>query len=813
MGPRVQLENPDLLTATYVVATDGSGHFETIQAAIDALSSAAGKIFVKAGTYVLGATALDIPQGHNGLEIIGESKSGTIITYSGSSNMIDTGDANDDTRYLRMGNMKLVGSGSANSGLRLNRVKNSYFENLWFSGFSHTTNPGRGLYLSGTGSYTGDNSFYGLLFDTCQEGITMVTANANHFFGGVVRTTKSHADARGINLSSGTANQFYGFTVETCTTGVRVNSDKNYFAGFYFEDNTTAISFTASANHNKMDGMSDVTGNATFVSDSGTNNKVSGGDLSNEFVVATDGSGDYNCDGTADDVQIQAALDALTSGRTWKEKVTLKGLFTITAILSIPSYTILDLSEAILSQANGADLFRLLYNSDPSGGNIAIDIIGGIIDGNKANQGSTSLGINFNKVTNSHIYGTTLLNTYSETIFIANGSNNTVGRVTVTGSGKDGIVLSAETNSSIRDECNVSGSTESGLVLANTLSCKVLGNTSNSNTHHGIDVAGASATDNIISGNTSNTNTRYGIYNGLYPVMSTISDNTGNGNGYGGIGLEEIDSGAISFNSLQGNRYGIDVVYCNNLSIMGNPILLSDRHGIHLTKSSYNQIIGNPVKDSSQDTNNTYSGIMLEDADGVNSTFNKVADNIVRDTESNKAKYSIEENAGGSDNNTIEGNTLNGAVTAPILKTGVATIVRGNNPSTAVDEADVEYMKNTSGASVAVGDVVTIKAVAAGNEFTTSSTEGDQLVYGMATAIIADNAWGYIQTLGKTIALKVDGTDDISIGDLISCFSTSKIGQKAHSGHLAIAIALEAYTSNDSSGVIDALLISPRQAL
>lgn len=31
----------------------------------------------------------------------------------------------------------------------------------------------------------------------------------------------------------------------------------------------------------------------------------------NEFIVATDGSGDYNCDGTDDEVQIQAAIDAV----------------------------------------------------------------------------------------------------------------------------------------------------------------------------------------------------------------------------------------------------------------------------------------------------------------------------------------------------------------------------------------------------------------------------------------------------------------------------------------------------------------------
>ena len=37
------------------------------------------------------------------------------------------------------------------------------------------------------------------------------------------------------------------------------------------------------------------------------------------------------------------------------------------------------------------------------------------------------------------------------------------------------------------------------------------------------------------------------------------------------------------------------------------------------------------------------------------------------------------------------------------------------------------------------------------------------------------------------------------------------IGMKAASGDMAVAIALEAYATDDSSGVIDALLITPRK--
>jgi hypothetical protein len=104
---------------------------------------------------------------------------------------------------------------------------------------------------------------------------------------------------------------------------------------------------------------------------------------------------------------------------------------------------------------------------------------------------------------------------------------------------------------------------------------------------------------------------------------------------------------------------------------------------------------------------------------------------------------------------------------------------------------------------------VILKSVAAGNEVTTSTTIGDPKVYGMATTAIASTAFGFIQTLGKTTLLTVDGTVDIAIGDYISHHDTAGIGQKALPGHTAIAIALEAYTTDDNSGVIDAILIPP----
>jgi len=120
-------------------------------------------------------------------------------------------------------------------------------------------------------------------------------------------------------------------------------------------------------------------------------------------------------------------------------------------------------------------------------------------------------------------------------------------------------------------------------------------------------------------------------------------------------------------------------------------------------------------------------------------------------------------------------------------------------------------MENTSGGALVAGDVIVFKAVAAGDEFTTTVNQGDDLVYGMLDEGIADAAYGYIQQLGKTTKLKVNGVINIGIGDLLGTFTAAGIAQQAQAGDMAFAIALEVYAGADSLGVIDALLIKPRK--
>ena len=116
-------------------------------------------------------------------------------------------------------------------------------------------------------------------------------------------------------------------------------------------------------------------------------------------------------DSVADDVQLQAGIDALTASRTRIETVQLIGNFTMGKI-TLPSYTRLDLLQAILLLAADTD-DDMIENSDQVAGNSYIEIIGGIINGNKANQAGGSHLLDFYGITDIKLIGVEIKNAYA----------------------------------------------------------------------------------------------------------------------------------------------------------------------------------------------------------------------------------------------------------------------------------------------------------------------------------------------------------------------------------------------------------------
>lgn len=150
---------------------------------------------------------------------------------------------------------------------------------------------------------------------------------------------------------------------------------------------------------------------------------------------------DYVCDGTADDVEIQAAIDALTASRTVKEKVKCIGSFTTAATIEIPSYTILDLVDAELTLANTSNT-TMVTNSDAVGGNTNIEIFGGIIDGNKNNQGAGSYyGILLKKVSNFSVRDITIFDTKADGVIVWNSSIGTIDNINLNATGNHAVFV------------------------------------------------------------------------------------------------------------------------------------------------------------------------------------------------------------------------------------------------------------------------------------------------------------------------------------------------------------------------------------
>ena len=141
------------------------------------------------------------------------------------------------------------------------------------------------------------------------------------------------------------------------------------------------------------------------------------------------------------------------------------------------------------------------------------------------------------------------------------------------------------------------------------------------------------------------------------------------------------------------------------------------------------------------------------------------------------------------------------------------TISLGNRGGNTRTEKIVYQMKNVSGSAVAAGDVGVFNAGADGDEITSTTSQGDDLVFGMWLNSPNNNEYGQFLVQGYTKKLKVDGTIDIAIGDFLGTSTIAGIAMKAASGDMAFAIALEAYTTDDSSGVIDALIIKPRKII
>jgi parallel beta-helix repeat protein len=290
---------------------------------------------------------------------------------------------------------------------------------------------------------------------------------------------------------------------------------------------------------------------------------------------------DYVCDGTADQAEINQAINDLpTNGG---KVLLLEGTYNISA-----SITILKNNVTLEGQGAGTKLFlvngancNVIQVGNGSTALEGIRIANLRIDGNKANQTGTSHGIYFNA-------GPTCLITKS-----------------------------------VVENCIIEGCYDNGILLFYSKNNTITGNQINSNGSCGIYLAALS--NNTIIGNQINSNGGCGIYL-YYTGNNTVTGNQINSNSSYGIYLYYTGNNTITENQVNANdSYGIYLYYSNNNTITENQVNANTSHGIYLASSDYNLIIGNRCQ------GNLGYGINISDAASDNNLVvkNYLTENIV----------------------------------------------------------------------------------------------------------------------------------------------------------------------------------------
>lgn len=331
-----------------------------------------------------------------------------------------------------------------------------------------------------------------------------------------------------------------------------------------------------------------------------------------KFVVSDDKYGEYYCNGTADNVRIEEAVNDLTAGRTWYEKVLVKGDLAIAASITLPSYTILDLTNAKLTLGDG--LNTDMINLDATTVNHVL-VTGGVLDCNKANQTGTSYGIWLDGQNYIFVEGVRVFDAYTTGIQVKGRTYDSTRPMT-------GIFRN-----------NVSDSGYSDITANGDYLQLVYGNTCKSG-ERGILISGchmAVANSNICYKNNS-----YGLY------------------------LAANSEDVAAFNTIASCSDGIRVGVASNHMIFGNTISACD-NGVQINNSDACIVDGNLLRD------NSAANLLIDNDSDNNIIVNNILDTIV-DT-----PYCIRIANANCANNIFRHNIIGGAATANVSDLGTNT--------------------------------------------------------------------------------------------------------------------------------------------
>lgn len=363
----------------------------------------------------------------------------------------------------------------------------------------------------------------------------------------------------------------------------------------------------------------------------------------------------YNCDGVADQVQIQAAIDSLpasggavilSQGTFYKNNVAPITLNSNVQLLMQPN-TIIKLT------ANPGDDPVILSATSKSN----ILIRGGILDGSKALQttivGTGAMGISFTTVTDSWIDQVTVKDMGTSIamsgrgIYFNGSSYNRITNCLCTGSKRQNIVIYLNSNYNIIANNVTKSSEDRNIVLHTAYFNQIVNNVAYGAATDGIQCE-TTGNKNIISGNVCSYNLNSGIKVGSDSTNLLIQGNLCHNNTWNGI-----------------------QVFGQSCQVVGNHCFDNGGSGIALESNcNYSLISSNFCHNNGPSLGGYLNGIT------VLGDYCSIVDNFCRKG-ANQA-YGIRILAGG-DNNFVANNDLrDGGNTANLIDAGASNTIRHN---------------------------------------------------------------------------------------------------------------------------------------
>jgi hypothetical protein len=367
---------------------------------------------------------------------------------------------------------------------------------------------------------------------------------------------------------------------------------------------------------------------------------------------------------------IQSALNALTPDRTWKEKVILKGSFTLTKKLNIPSYTVLEIQGKLALGNNVNDhMLSLSSMSD-------VDILFGELDGNRAGQSLYADCILLTATSRVKIENLKVHSAYGQGIDVLNNNSNIVlSKIESYDNGADGIAVNNNTgriaisNALLHDNAKVdSGGAGTWITQSpNT----VLSNVEAWNNAYGLRVesyAGLSekvAWDNVIAHDNTVRNIYLNTVSGQPQARLIKIRGMSYNSAQHGVELYNVTDIALDIISHNDAYDGIFLHTCNRINLKAL-VRESGRQGIELYNSNNNRIEATIYK-AGMETSNLYDAFRLVGS----SSFNQLVAPIVDGAD--QTAFAVGEFDSGDYNQVIGGSFANVARSPPVNKVGAHT--------------------------------------------------------------------------------------------------------------------------------------------